>query len=103
MNDTLQLILGIISLILVYALTRYGVAWKMQRVAKQIIDELKRKEATSPETAVSLPYAKPNYLHIGIRDYRPKVLVSLVQEGYIGITEEGNYFLQIPDNSIKPQ
>ncbi len=97
MPETLQLILGIIFLILVYALTRYGIAWKMQRVAKQIIDELRHKGATSPETAVTLPYAKPNYLHIGMRDYRPKVLSSMVQEGYVGRTEEGKYFLQIPD------
>ncbi len=99
MPETLQLILGIIFLILVYILTRYGIAWKMQRVAKQIIDDLKRRGATGPESAVFLPYAKTNYLHIGMRDYRPKVLASLIQEGYVGRTEEGKYFLQIPNRS----
>ncbi len=97
MPETVQLIIGITFLILVYTLTRYGIAWKMQRVAKEIVEDLRRKGAISPESAVSLPYEKPNYLHIGMRDYRPKVLASLVQEGYVGRTEEGKYFLQGPD------
>ena len=97
MNEGIQIAAGIFLLILVYILTRYGIAWKMRRVAKQIIDDLRRRGAMDVNTAVSLPYEKVNYFHIGMRDYRPKVLASLVQEGYVGKTEEGKYFLQIPE------
>jgi len=97
MNEVIQIAVGISLLILVYILTRYWIAWKMQRVAKQIVDDLRRRGAVDLKTAVSLPYDKTNYLHIGMRDYRPKVLASLVQEGYVGRTDEGKYFLQVPD------
>lgn len=97
MNEIIQIAIGVPILVLVYVLTRYGIAWKMRRVAKQIIDDLKRRGAVDLDTAVSLPYEKVNYLHIGMRDYRPKVLASLVQEGYVGRTDEGKYFLQVPD------
>lgn len=101
MSEGFQIAIGMIFLVLVYILTRYGIAWKMRRVAHQIIDDLKRKGAEDPASAVSLPYEKVNYLHIGMRDYRPKVLASLVQEGYVGRTEEGKYFLQISDTSVE--
>ena len=97
MSEGVQIVIGIIFLVIVYILTRYGIAWKMQRVAKEIIEDLKRKRATDEGSAVSLPYEKTNFLHIGMRDYRPKVLASLVQEGYVGRTEDGKYFLQLPD------
>ncbi len=97
MSEGIQIVLGIIFLVIVYILTRYGIAWKMRRVAGQIIEDLKRRGAVDTKSAVSLPYEKTNFLHIGMRDYRPKVLASLVQEGYVGRTEEGKYFLQLPD------
>lgn len=97
MSEGVQIVIGIIFLVIVYILTRYGIAWKMQRVARQIIEDLKHKGAVDVNTAVSLPYEKRNFLHIGMRDYRPKVLASLVQEGYVGRTKEGKYFLQLPD------
>jgi len=98
MPEGFQITIGIIFLILVYILTRYGIAWKMQRVARQIIEDLKRKGAVDVNSAVSLPYEKVHYLHIGMRDYRPKVLASLIQEGYVGRTAEGKYYLQLPDS-----
>lgn len=97
MSEGIQIVIGIIFLVIVYILTRYGIAWKMRRVAGQIIEDLKRRGAVDTKSAVSLPYEKTNFLHIGMRDYRPKVLASLVQEGYVGRTEEGKYFLQLPD------
>ncbi len=97
MSESLQIVFGIVFLVIVYVLTRYGIAWKMRRVAGQIIEDLKRKGAVDADSAVSLPYEKTNFLHVGMRDYRPKVLSSLVQEGYVGRTEDGKYFLQIPN------
>ena len=97
MSEGFQIFLGIIFLIIVYILTRYGIAWKMQRVAGQIIEDLKRQGAHDAETAVSLPYEKRSFLHVGMRDYRPKVLASLVQEGYVRKTEEGKFFLHFPN------
>ncbi len=99
MSEGFQITIGIVFLILVYILTRYGIAWKMRRVTHQIIEDLRGRGAVDANSAVPLPYEKVNYLHIGMRDYRPKVLASLVQEGYVGRTEEGKYFLQLPDFS----
>ena len=97
MSEGFQIFLGIIFLIIVYILTRYGIAWKMHRVAKEIIEDLERRGARDVSSAVSLPYEKTNFLHVGLRDYKPKVLSSLVQEGYVGKTEDKKYFLQIPN------
>ncbi len=97
MSESVQIFFGIVFLVIVYILTRYGVAWKMRRVAGQIIEDLKHKGAVDADSAVPLPYEKANFLHIGMRDYRPKVLASLVQEGYVGRTEDGKYFLQLND------
>ncbi len=96
MGEGIEIALGLIVLALVFLATRYGIALRMQNVAKGILEDLQKRGATRRDLAVSLPYERVNYLHVGLRDYRPKVLASLVQEGYVGKTEEGKYFLQIP-------
>jgi len=52
-----------------------------------------KKKAVDNGSAVHLAYEKTDFLHVGMRDYRPKVLSSLVQEGFVGKTEDGRYYL----------
>jgi hypothetical protein len=94
MPEFVQIILGIIFLIVVFVLTRIGIARKIRRTATLIIKDLERREAFDPGSAAELPYAKPQYFRIGMRDYRPKALESLIQAGIAGRTENGKYYLK---------
>jgi hypothetical protein len=94
MPEFVQIIFGIIFLAIVYILTRYGIANRIQRTATLIMQDLERREAFDPGSAVDLPYAKPQYFRFGLRDYRPKALGSLVQAGIIEKTETGKYYLK---------
>ncbi len=100
MNDTLQLILGALFLVAVYALTRWGVVVKMRSAARRIVAELKAKGALDPVSAVPLDYEKGDWLKIGMRDYRPKALQHLVTAQVVGRTESGRYYLLVPEAKV---
>jgi hypothetical protein len=86
----------------VFALTRVGIAWKLRRAAGSIIKELESKGAVDVITAADLPYSKPNLLRIGMRDYHYKALEYLVNEGAIGKTGGGKYYLRIRTTFERP-
>lgn len=94
MSEANQIILGVIFLAAVYVLTRYGVAWRIRRTCGAILKDLEEKKAFDPDSAAELPYAKTSPLRIGMRDYRPKALDSLIQDGFVGRTSGGRYFLK---------
>jgi len=89
----MQIVIGIIFLIMVFLITRIGIAHRIRSSARLIIQDLERKEAFDPGSAAELSYAKTHYFRIGLRDYRPKALESLVQGGMVGKTENGKYYL----------
>ena len=93
MPEFVQIIFGILFLIIVFIVTRIGIARKVRRTTTLIIKDLERREAFDPGSAAELPYAKQQYFRIGLRDYRPKALEALVQEGIVGKTENGRYYL----------
>jgi len=93
MPEFAQIILGIVFLIMVFIVTRIGIAHRIRSSARLIIQDLERREALDSASAVELPYAKTHYFRIGLRDYRPKALESLVQGGIVGRTENGKYYL----------
>lgn len=95
MSETLQILLGSLFLIAVFILTRFGISWKMGRTASSIMQELESKGAVDMFSAVDLPYAKPNLLRIGMRDYHHKALEYLVSEGVVGKTGTGKYYLLV--------
>lgn len=94
MSQTIQIILGIFFLIGVYVLSRFGVVWRIRRASALIIQDLERRAAFDPTSAADLPYAKTNHFRIGVRDFRPKALESLIQSGLVGRTESGTYYLK---------
>ena len=83
----------------VFMLTRYGIGMKMRKCAARIMDELTSKQATGPESAVLLDWAKPNPFKFGLRDFRPKVLKDMVAAGVVSQAADGKYYLskQWPD------
>jgi hypothetical protein len=93
MTEVIQIIIGIIFLIVVFLITRIGIAHRIRRTATLIIKDLKMQGAFDPGSAAELPYAKAHYFRIGLRDYRPKALESLVQAGIVARTENGKFFL----------
>jgi hypothetical protein len=94
MSELAQILLGIVFLAVVFLLTRIGIAHRIRRTATLIIKDLERQEAFNPGSAAELPYAKQHYFRIGMRDYRPKALESLIQGGVVGKTENGKYYLK---------
>lgn len=102
MSETVQIVIGIVFLIAVFILTRVGIAWKLRKAAGSIIKELESKDAVDVITAVELPYSKPNLLRIGMRDYHYKALEYLVNEGAVGKTGSGKYYLRIRTSVDRP-
>jgi len=95
MNDTLQVVLGLVFLVAVFIGTRYFVAIRLQNAAKTIIQDLERQNALTEVDAVVIPYSTPNILRIGMRDYRRKALEYMVSEGVIGSSADGKYYLKL--------
>ncbi len=94
MPGYVHIILGVIFLIAVYILTRLGIAWRIRRASAFIIRDLERRAAFDSACAAELPYGKADYFRVGVRDFRPRALESLIQSGIIGKTESDNYYLK---------
>lgn len=95
MADAMQITLGILFLILVFILTRYGITWRIKRAGRRIINDLERLGAQSPDSAAELPYMKQQLFRIGMRDFRPTAMQSLVEAGIVGMTASGKYYLKM--------
>jgi len=95
MSDVMQITLGMLFLILVFILTRYGITWRIKRAGRQIINDLERLGAQSSDSAVELPYMKKQLLRIGMRDFRPTAMQSLIEGGVVGATANGKFYLKM--------
>jgi len=95
MSDAIQIISGILFLILVFILTRYGITWRIKKAGRRLINDLERLGAQSPDSAVELPYLKKQLFHIGMRDFKPTAIQSLIEGGIVGMTGSGKYYLKM--------
>ena len=100
MNETVEIIVGIGVLVAVYILTRHFHSWRFSRTYVLIINDLKKRGAVNPASAVELPYAKKSMLRIGTRDYRPKALEHLAMKQIIGMTDSGRYYLIVKPEDL---
>lgn len=96
MTDTVQVILGLVFLAVVFIGTRYVIVIRLRHAARAIIQDLEKQNALSELNAVELPYSKTDFLRIGMRDYKRKALEYMVSEGVIGSCANGKYYLKIP-------
>jgi hypothetical protein len=94
MSETVTIILMILIMIGVLIITLHIAAWKMKRAGDFILRDLKEKKAFDPASAVELPYAKSSLFRIGLRDYRPKALNALVENGAVQALTGGRYYLR---------
>lgn len=94
MSETAGTLFALGLLILVYMLTRKWHAWRMKNTFQWIIEDLQKKGALDPDSAVHLPYSKMVFFRLGTRDYRPGALQYLVSSGLVGLTAEGRYYLK---------
>ena len=93
MTETLQIILALIIMVMVFILAKRFQGMKINRAFKVIINDLKQQKALDPTSAVTLPYTTRTFLQIGLRDYRPKAVFYLVQSGVVGMTEDKRFYL----------
>lgn len=93
MPESVQIIISVIIVVLVYILTLMATGWWTKRVSLRIIKELESKGAVNASTAISLPYAKSKLFNLGYRDYRPKALEALVMHGVVCKTFNDQYYL----------
>ncbi len=94
MSETVTIILMILIMIGVLIITLHIAAWKMKRAGDFILLDLEKKKAFDPASAVELPYAKSSLFRIGLRDYRPKALNALVENGAVQALTGGRYYLR---------
>ena len=94
MSDTAELILGVCILLGVITLIRRYNAWRVKRAMVFIVEDLKARNAYTPESAIDLPYAKRSVLKMGVRDHRPMALDHLAFDNIVGLTDEGKYYLK---------
>ena len=93
MTETLQIILALTIMVMVLILAKMFQGMKTNRAFRIIINDLKQHKALDPSSAVHLPYAKRAFFKIGLRDYRPKAIVYLIQSGIVGMTENRQFYL----------
>lgn len=93
MTETLQIILALIIMVMVFILAKRFQGMKINRAFRLIINDLKQQKALDPSSSVFLPYATRTFLQIGLRDYRPKAVYYLVQSGIVGMTEDKRFYL----------
>jgi hypothetical protein len=101
MSEAVQIILGVLFLILVFIATRYGIFLRVKSACKFVVRDLERKNALDAASAVELPYAKTSYFHIGLRDFRPKAVQSLLAGGVIGKTANEKYYLKVTPEEVE--
>ncbi len=93
MPESMQIIIGIFAVLVVYLLAMLGTGWWTKQVSLAIMKELEERGAINAATAVDLPYDKINYFKVGYRDYRPKALEMLVLSEIVCKTFQGRYYL----------
>lgn len=100
MNETTEIVVGIGVLAAVYILTRHFHSWRFSRAYVFIMNDLKKKGAVDPASAVDLPYASKSLFRLGTRDYRPKALEHLAMRQIIGVTAVGRYYLIVKPEDL---
>lgn len=95
MPESMQIAVGIMFLILVFIATRYGIYLRIKGACSAVVKDLERRGAFDEASAVELPYAKRNYFHIGLRDFRPKAVQSLLEGGVVGKTSSERFYLRV--------
>lgn len=103
MPESLQIVVGIVLLMLVFIATRYGIFLRIRSACNVVIKDLKRRNAFDEASAVELPYGKKNYFHIGLRDFRPKAVQSLLEGGVVGKTENEKFYLKVRPEDLRVQ
>jgi len=93
MPESMQIIIGIFAVLVVYLLAMLGTGWWTKQVSLAIMKELEDRGAINAATAVDLPYDKISYFKVGYRDYRPKALEMLVLSEIVCKTFQGRYYL----------
>jgi hypothetical protein len=96
-----QIIVGVLFLILVFIATRYGIYLRIKSACRYVIKDLERQKAFDAASAVELPYAKHSYFHIGLRDFRPKAVQSLLEGGVVAKTPNEKYYLKAKPQDIQ--
>ena len=94
MSETMKILLMVLFTIGALILTFRIAGWKMKKAGDFILRDLKKKKAFDPVSAVELPYCKASLFHVGLRDYRPKALNALVENGSVRVLEGGRYYLR---------
>ena len=95
MPESMQIVIGILVLLIVYLLAMLGTGWWTKQICLAIIRELEEKGAVNATSAVELPYTKASYIKIGYRDYRPKALEMLVLSEVVYKTLADRYYLDV--------
>lgn len=93
MLDIFAKIAVIVVLIAVIFLVYIGAGWKKRRACEVIIEDLKRKGATDPASAIELPYVSTQYYEFGMKNYKVNALEFLVTRNVICKADNGRFYM----------
>jgi hypothetical protein len=101
MTTTVQIFMGVVFFIGAFILSQIIVGRRLRAIGARILKELSEQRALDGPSAVTLAYAKPDFLPKGLRDLRPKSLNDLVQSDIVGKTPEGKFYLKKQPHELK--
>ena len=93
MLDNVASIAVIVVLIALVFLIYVGAGRKKRRACEFIIEDLKRRGANGPGSAVTLPYMKTQHYEVGMKNYRLKALEYLIIHNIVCCTEKDRFYL----------
>ena len=94
MTEEIKLVLAVALLVAVYLLTRRVNTWRAKRAMDKVIRILEQAGARDASSAIPLSRAGGGLLSMGVRDFRPRAVQTLLAAGVMGKTREGKYYLR---------
>ena len=83
----------LIVLIALVFLIYFGAAWRKRRACDVIIENLKKKGAVDPATAIRLPHVDEQHYESGMKNYKLKALEFLIMNNVVCSTVNDRYYL----------
>lgn len=102
MSENIQAFVAIIIVICAFGMTRRIMAWLIHKSAVAVVNDLRALGAFDSETAVDPAGIITRGQKFGFRNYRAKAMEGLVTHGFVGVTEDGRYFLKPSGNELYP-
>lgn len=94
MSETVKIVLMVLLALGALIISRWINGWQMKRAGASIIQDLEKKRAFDPESAVELPYCRDRVFRLGLKDYRPRMVKQLIAYDVVRMHAGEKYYLR---------